>query len=129
VFARATKPRRLSKNAPLFNTAVHQKMTERSRKIKLPFQQKSRSPHQVVARGRVTKPWRLSKNAPLFQYGRSSNDREVTQTQNKDALSEKKPLSAPGFIARVQQSRSDRNKLKALLHACNETWCGSRLFC
>jgi hypothetical protein len=37
------------------------------------------------------------KNEPLFQYGRlSKNDQEVTQ--NKAALSTKKPLSAPGFM-------------------------------
>ena len=41
---RATKPRRLSKNAPLFQhgAAAHQTTTERSQKIKLPFQQISR---------------------------------------------------------------------------------------
>ena len=33
--------------------------------------------------------------------------------KNKAALSTKKPRSAPSFIARVQQSRSDRDKPKA----------------
>ena len=48
--------------------------------------------------------------------------------KNKAALSTKKPRSAPSFIARVQQSRSDRGKIKAhvskvaaaLLYAYNE---------
>jgi hypothetical protein len=33
-------------------------------------------------------------------------------TQNKDALSTKKPLSAPGFIARAQQSRCDFRNMR-----------------
>jgi len=56
--------------------------------------------------------------------------------KNKAALSTKKPRSAPSFIVRVQQSRSDDGELKAhvskvaaaLLHAHNEAWCGERLF-
>ena len=56
--------------------------------------------------------------------------------KNKAALSTKKPRSAPSFIVRVRQSRSDDGKLKAhvskvaaaLLHAHNEAWCGERLF-
>jgi hypothetical protein len=57
--------------------------------------------------------------------------------KNKATLSTKKPRSAPGPIVRVQQSRSDFRNMRryfvtaaaALLHAHNETWCGSRLFC
>jgi hypothetical protein len=59
--------------------------------------------------------------------------------KNKATLSTKKPRSAPSFIARVQQSRSDRAEINkgpfiksrygtALLNAHNEAWCGERLF-
>ena len=67
---------------------------------------------------------------------RSFKTKQPRGHKNKAALSTKKPRSAPSFIARVQQSRSDDDKLKAhvskvaaaLLHAHNEAWCGERLF-
>ncbi len=67
---------------------------------------------------------------------RSFKTKQPRGHKNKAALSTKKPRSAPSFIARAQQSRSDDDKLKAhvskvaaaLLHAHNEAWCGERLF-
>ena len=67
---------------------------------------------------------------------RSFKTKQPRGHKNKAALSTKKPRSAPSFIARVQQSRGDHDKLKAhvskvaaaLLHAHNEAWCGERLF-
>ena len=67
---------------------------------------------------------------------RSFKTKQPRGHKNKAALSTKKPRSAPSFIVRVQQSRSDDGKLKAhvskvavaLLHAHNEAWCGERLF-
>jgi hypothetical protein len=59
----------------------------------------------------ATKPQRLSKNAALFQHGLSTqNNREVTM--HKTALATKKPQSVPGFIVRVQQSRSGFRKTR-----------------
>ena len=71
-----------------------------------------------------------------FISARSFKTKQPRGHKNKAALSTKKPRSAPSFIARVQQSRSDDGKLKAhvskvaaaLLHAHNEVWCGERLF-
>jgi hypothetical protein len=56
---------------------------------------------------------------------RSFKTKQPRGHKNKAVLSTKKPRSAPSFIARVQQSRSDRDKLKThiskvLLHAYNE---------
>ena len=67
---------------------------------------------------------------------RSFKTKQPRGHKNKAALSTKKPRSAPIFIVRVQQSRSDRAEIKAhlskaataLLNACNEAWCGERLF-
>ena len=44
---------------------------------------------------------------------RSFKTKQPRGHKNKAALSTKKPRSAPSFIARVQQSRSDRDKPKA----------------
>ena len=71
-----------------------------------------------------------------FISARSYKTKQPRGHKNKAALSTKKPRSAPSFIARAQQSRSDDDKLKAhvskvvaaLLHAHNEVWCGKRLF-
>ena len=71
-----------------------------------------------------------------FISARSFKTKQPRGHKNKAALSTKKPRSAPSFIARAQQSRSDDDKLKAhvskvaaaLLHAHNEAWCGERLF-
>jgi hypothetical protein len=93
-----------------FSTAFQHKTTERSQKIKPLFQQKCRN-----LCTRATKLQRLSKNTALFlstlQHGLSTqNNREVTK--NKAALSTKKPQSVPGFIVRVQQSRSGFRKTR-----------------
>jgi len=72
-----------------------------------------------------------------FISARSFKTKQPRGHKNKAALYQpKKPRSAPSFIVRVQQSRGDRDKLKAhvskvaaaLLHAHNEAWCGERLF-
>ena len=71
-----------------------------------------------------------------FISARSFKTKQPSGHKNKAALSTKKPRSVPSFIALVQQSRSDDDKLKAhvskvaaaLLHAHNEAWCGERLF-
>ena len=68
--------------------SLNKKMIERSQKIKLPFQQKSRSPHQASLCA-------CNKAATTFENMRL------------------------WFITVAA----------ALLHARNETWCGSRLFC
>jgi len=44
---------------------------------------------------------------------RSFKTKQPRGHKNKAALSTKKPRSAPSFIARAQQSRSDDDKLKA----------------
>jgi hypothetical protein len=48
--------------------SLNKKMIERSQKIKLPFQQKSRHPRQASFQA-YKKPQRLLKNAALFQHG------------------------------------------------------------
>ena len=65
-----------------------------------------------------------------------TNNREVTKTKPLYQQKSRDPHQV-SCIVRVQQSRSDDDKLKALaskvaaalLHAHNEVWCGERLFC
>jgi hypothetical protein len=72
-----------------------------------------------------------------FMSVRSFKTKQPRGHKNKAALSTKKPRSAPSFIVRVQQSRSDRTEIKAhlskaataLLNACNKAWHGSHLCC
>jgi hypothetical protein len=119
-YTRTTKPQRLSGNAASFQCGLSaQNMNNReATKNKAALSTKKAAVRARLHCTRATKPQRLSGNAALFQCGLSAqntNNREATK--NKATLSTKKPRSVPGFIVRVQQTRSGFRKMRLYFSA------------